>query len=342
MKILIITQKLDASDPILGFFHRWIEEFSKHVESLTVICLYKGEYDLPKNVKVLSLGKEAGESRIKYIINFYKYIWRERKNYDNVFVHMNQIYVLLGGIFWKLVGKKISLWYTHKSVTVSLRIALIIVDNIFTASKESFRIKSDKLKVTGHGIDTGIFKPIQREGNNMVKIISVGRLSSVKGYEYIISAMDLMNNKTICEIWGSASLSSDKEYVDKLKIDIEKQIPQKVFLKGSIPQDKLNNVLNTADIFINISSTGSLDKAILEAMSAGVIVITSNEAFSDILSIYPYIYVSRDVKKIAESIEKVISLSLEQKMEISNYFRKYVQENHSLKTLIPKLVSYIK
>src|SRR3989338_3997811 len=96
MKLLIITQKVDKNDPILGFFHRWLEEFAKNVEKLTVICLGKGEYDLPENVRVLSLGKESGHSKIKYLRRFYKYIWMERKNYDAVFVHMNPEYVILG------------------------------------------------------------------------------------------------------------------------------------------------------------------------------------------------------------------------------------------------------
>ena len=102
MRLLIITQKVNKNDPILGFFHRWIEEFAKRFEKLTVICLEKGEYSLPENVRVLSLGKEEGRSKAEYLSRFYRYIWEERNNYDAVFVHMNQEYVLLGWKFWKL------------------------------------------------------------------------------------------------------------------------------------------------------------------------------------------------------------------------------------------------
>ena len=147
MKLLILTQKVNKNDAILGFFHRWIEEFSKHCDKLTVICLKKGEYDLPDNVKVLSLGKEGGVSRLKYIFRLYKYIWQERKNYDFVFVHMNVEYVVLCGILCKLLRKKIGLWYMHKSVTWKLRLAEKLSNTIFTATKESFRLKSDKLKI---------------------------------------------------------------------------------------------------------------------------------------------------------------------------------------------------
>ena len=62
MKLLICTQKVDTNDDNLGFFHDWIKEFARHCEKVTVICLYKGEYGLPKNVIVKSLGKENTHS----------------------------------------------------------------------------------------------------------------------------------------------------------------------------------------------------------------------------------------------------------------------------------------
>ena len=86
MRLLVITQKVDRNDPVLGFFHRWIEEFAKHCEKVTVICLEMREHRLPINVRVLSLGKEQNKSKLKYIFRFYRYIWQERNNYD---VHRN-------------------------------------------------------------------------------------------------------------------------------------------------------------------------------------------------------------------------------------------------------------
>src|SRR3989344_1150879 len=105
MKLLIITQKVDKNDDLLGFFHSWVSELSEHFDDVFVISLGVGEYHLPNNVKVFSLGKPAngrsasgGESllrRFNYIVRFYKYIWRERKNYDAVLAHMNPIYIVL-------------------------------------------------------------------------------------------------------------------------------------------------------------------------------------------------------------------------------------------------------
>jgi len=73
MRILIITQKVDLDDPLLGFFHRWLEEFAEHTECVHVVCLEEGRHTLPQNVAVTSLGKERGASRLEYLATFYHY-----------------------------------------------------------------------------------------------------------------------------------------------------------------------------------------------------------------------------------------------------------------------------
>ena len=51
MKVLIITQKVNAADDVLGFFQYWLWEFwhKKEVEKpITVICLERGVHDFPE------------------------------------------------------------------------------------------------------------------------------------------------------------------------------------------------------------------------------------------------------------------------------------------------------
>src|ERR1700727_851881 len=114
MNLLIVTQAVDLDDPILGFFHRWIADIARGCDRVHVICLKEGRHDLPENVFVHSLGKENGRSRSKYARRFYRYIRMYRDEYDAVFVHMNEEYVLLGAPLWRLWGKRIVLWRNHK------------------------------------------------------------------------------------------------------------------------------------------------------------------------------------------------------------------------------------
>ena len=121
MNLLIMTQKVDASDPILGFFDRWIDAFAAHCPSVTVLCLEEGTHDLPSSVRVFSLGKEKKQSRLRYLLRFYRLIIRERSRYDAVFVHMNPKWVAAGAPYWFLRGVPVYLWYTHYTMHFPLR-----------------------------------------------------------------------------------------------------------------------------------------------------------------------------------------------------------------------------
>ena len=76
--------------------------------------------------------------------------------YDIVFVHMNPEYIVIAGTLWRLMSKKIALWYMHKSVNLKLRIA-VFSQILFYRVCRGFRLPTKKLHVMGHGIDTDFF-----------------------------------------------------------------------------------------------------------------------------------------------------------------------------------------
>jgi glycosyltransferase involved in cell wall biosynthesis len=341
MKLLIVTQKVDKNDQNLGFFHRWIIEFAKNFELVTVICLEEGGHELPANVKVLSLGKVRGQSpkvksRTSYGVNFYRFIWSERKNYDAVFVHMNPEYIILGGCLWKILNKPITLWYTHKSVDLKLKIATAFADKIFTASKESFRLKSSKILVTGHGIDIDTFSPAARI-EDTDRIISVGRISPTKNQMVMIKAFEILKKNGFAgtlTMVGDAITKEDFEYRDRIcKYVNEHGLKSDVILMGAMSHEGLPDLYRRASVFVNLSSTGSIDKAVLEAMACGLRIVTSNEAFKNIVS--PESFTGTMPEEVAQKIGAVLSKSYPQSL------RTYVEKNHSLQALIPLITSEI-
>ena len=155
-RILILTQKVDVNDDVLGFFHGWLEKLAQKTD-LFVIANYVGDYKLPDNVKVFSLGKEK---RANSLVKNLKYQWFLLKllpKVDGVFFHMCPEYVIGAHLLPKIFRKKTLLWYTHKAVNWKLKLAEKLIDKIFTASKESFRLSSKKVEITGHGIDADKF-----------------------------------------------------------------------------------------------------------------------------------------------------------------------------------------
>lgn len=147
MNILIVAERIDKNDPIFGFFHGRLLDFAQECKKLTIICLELREHNLPKEVKILSLGKEKRMSRIAYTLKLWKYIWTERGNYDRVFVHLAPQYVVFGGWLWRLLGKEVVLWYNHTFVDWWLWAAEKFADRILTTSENKFRIKSTKVKI---------------------------------------------------------------------------------------------------------------------------------------------------------------------------------------------------
>lgn len=351
MNLLILTQKVDINDDVLGFFHDWISEFAKNCEKVIVVCLYRGEYDLPANVEVLSLGKETRKSRVKYLLNFYKYIWQKRKEYDKVFVHMNPEYVLLGGLLWRLWGKKINLWYTHKQISLVLKIAEKISDKIYTASKESFQLPSKKIQIIGHGINFDNFKGMRQE--EMVRetekfvIIYVGRISKIKNQELLIRAIDeLVNRKKInnleIKIIGAPVYEKDKEYKKDLERYIqEKDLSDYIKFIGSVPNKEISKYYAEADLSVNLCPTGGADKAVLESMAGATPVIALNQTFSDDLGFYKdELIIKKDSdKELAQKILNIKSWEPEKKEELSQFLRGVVEDKHNLKKLIKIIIS---
>jgi glycosyltransferase involved in cell wall biosynthesis len=344
MNLLIITQKVDRNDSILGFFHAWIKSFSQYFQKITVICLEKGDYDLPENVRVLSLGKERHAfnsnifHRFLYAIKLIKISITERKSYDAVFIHMIPEYVILGGIFWKIFRKDIYLWYAHKTVSLRLKIAEKFVTNFFTASEKSFRLPSKKVMITGQGIDVDYFKPQNKSGGNNIKILSIGRISPIKNIHILIDVAKLLKNDGLntfaIELIGNPIAALDWDYLESLKDKIkENKLENNFIFIGKIPNNKVVEYLNDGNIFVNLSGTGSLDKAVLEAMACGLQVLTSNEAFRNILP--PENITSNNANEV---FKKIKNLS---KKTADSMLRETIVKHHNLDNLSLKIYNII-
>ncbi len=347
MKLLIITQAVDRNNPILGFFIDWIKEFAKHYEYVTVICLERGKYDLPVNIKNLSLGKEGGESRIKYIFNFYKYIWQERNNYDQIFVHMNPVYVILGGFFWKVVRKKIGLWYVHKEVDLKLKLSEKIADFIFTASEESSGLKSKKVNVLSHGINLCQFFPGQKDNDGFFNILYVGRISPIKNQLLLVKALKIIvedgtADKLKIKLIGDAISNNDKEYKQQITNFIEQnKLEQYVECVGFVSNDKIVDYYHRADLSVNLCPTGGLDKVVLESILCGVPAIVLNKTFAREFGKYSseLILDNDDSNELAEKILKVKEMSRVKKEEMTANLIITIKNKHSLEDLIFKIVA---
>lgn len=333
MNLLLITQSVDAQDPVLGFFTKWITCFSEQCDHVLIICLQQGPFQLPKNVEVFSLGKERGATRWDYCKTFFEVIFAKRQEYDLVFVHMNPVYLLLGGLLWRVLGKRIVLWYTHKHVDWRLRIGVAFAHRVFSASQQSFRLMTSKLRITGHGIDTELFAPapirIKRQKKHL---ITTGRLSSVKNIHKVLEVVAcLPPGGFVLTIVGTPVTRVDEQYCRYLQEIVQSAgLIQSVTWTGAKTQEEIAELLRDADIYLNFSDTGSMDKGVLEAMASGVAVLSTNEAFADSAEVF--LAASRPVNELANELSKMMD------KDICGGRRDWVIRHHGLKELIPKLI----
>ena len=279
MKLLICTQAADRDDPVLGFFYRWIEEFKKY-----------GEVEVISLKDLGSGGKVARSWRLLRLIS--------TLTYDAVFVHMNPEYLVAAGWLWRLRGKKTALWYTHKHVDLKLRIAEKFANVVLTASRESFRLKSSKVHVMGHGIDTDFFTP----DPNVVRgeaLLSVGRLTKSKRHDLAIRAA-VEQGRTLL-IAGEGPERKNLE-------SLAQELGATVRFLGALTQTQLRDEYRKAACLIHTSETGSLDKVVLEALACGCPIKTNDPALKHLeQASHAYVREHHSLKNLIPAILKELA-----------------------------------
>lgn len=344
--LLVIAQKVDINDDLLGSFVGWLKEFAGWFDRVEVITLSKGEYDLPENVFVYSLGKEKGNSRLARIINFYKLLFRFVPQSSGIFAHMSPVFAVAAWPAAFLFRKKITLWYLHRSVTFRLKLAEKLCYKIVTASRDSLKFESKKIFELSHGIDLDYFRPTERIAapGGLLKIISVGRISKIKNQEILLQAAKVLQEQGLnfkIKIIGRPVMPSDFSYFEELKNLCRKwDVENEVEFVGFVPYSKILLYYQEADILINPLPSGGLDKTVLEGMASGLITMTSNQAFKKYFTpedAERLIFEDNHAEDLARKIIDLYKLPWEEKKHMAGRLRQRVESSHDKKELIKNI-----
>lgn len=341
-RLLIFTQKMNKADPVLGFFHEWVRRIASDGTKVTVICLEKGLVELPSDIRVFSLGKEEGLKHKDYIKRFYKYIWVLRKDYDTVFIHMNQEYALLGGIPWRLMGKRVMMWRNHPSGGFLTKVAAFLSHRVFCTSKTSFTVRFKKTRIMPVGVDIKDDQDsgdIKRVSNS---ILSLGRLSPVKKIHTILESFSIARKEisglTLTIAGGPIPREIDLNYKKSLDEQyLSLGLKESVKWSGDIKPDEARGYYLAHDVFINATTPGSFDKTIIEAAYFGCITLVCQDIWADTpqahLSKYLY-FKYDDVADLVDKIKVILSLGDEEKNKIRKDLNQFVRDCHSLDALV--------
>ncbi len=342
MRLLICTQAVDQRDSVLGFFHGWILGFAKRCDTVTIICLREGKHDLPNNVEVVALYSKHR------VLRALEVLWHSAvraQRYDAVFVHMNPEYADVAGWLWRLTGKRVVLWYTHKATPFTLRFAVPFVHAVVTASKESFRLASSKVIVTGHGIDTERDIPARKPSEDgTVRLMTTGRITETKRVDVVIGAFLELKRRGMhatLKIYGEPVSARDRVYEERMRLRLKEagEYPGVIFV-GSVPHAELPNRRAEADYLLHASETGSLDKNVLDAAVSGVVPISSSEAYEDFFSGFDTLlcYPKGDSVALADRVVALEALATSERQRMVDVLRGRVVQKHSLNALLDNII----
>jgi len=342
MRLLYITYKVDPRDTLVGYVVGWLNGLAKQMELIDVICLASGEANLSGNVRVHSLGKERGASRLSRVVTFLRLAWSLTSQADAVFCQFSPEYVIAISLFAKLRRVPIMLWYTHRHVSWRLRLAAMLADRIVTASPESFQLESDKVRVIGHGIDTKKFQ-IPTSKSQIPKIVlSVGRRAPIKNYELLITSTQYLPKDVHVRIVGGDEGNAPRGYAQTLQEQINALgLSDRITLVGAVAYDRIPVEYQNAAIHVNLCPTGGLDKAVLEGMACGAITLVRNETFRAVLGdlAEQLIVASENPKEIAARLESLLNLSNEDRRAMSGRLREIVVNGFGEDALTKKLAT---
>jgi glycosyltransferase involved in cell wall biosynthesis len=348
MRLLLFNLATDMDDPILGFTTCWISALAKDLEFIHVITMRAGRIEVPSNVDVYSLGKEKGFTKLRRVVEFYRYLIRILRNdrIDVCFSHMIPILSILAYPILRIKNIPIVTWYAHPSLTLTLKIAHHVSTYMLTSIETAYPYMRDKLVVVGQGIDTEVFCDARIAPDKPPMILCVGRLSPVKGHPTLLKAAAILRARWRepfqVVIIGTGATSADDDYIRALHEQLHDLGLQEIArFEPPVPNTEIRLWYQRCALHVNLTPMGFGDKVAWEAMSCGKPSLAANAGFADTFGVYKDLLLFRhgDAYDLATKLEGQLRLSYHERQQLGLYLRSRVIERHSLESLAGKLVT---
>jgi glycosyltransferase involved in cell wall biosynthesis len=298
MRLLVVNFEMDRLSRTMPWSQQVVNLLAESCEEVAVLTSRVGHYDSPSNVHVevmpfprlmavpgLRLGAIA-------LVNGQAYRLARHYRVEACFVHMAVRWVYYLRPCFSLLRLPVLAWYAHGTVSDELHRVHRAATRIVTSTPEGFRIPSDKVRVIGQGVDTDVFDlvPWEAERND---ILAVTRISPRKRIELLIEVMRCLRDVPTVpplrlRIIGTTITREDQYYELGLRERVwQLGLHEQVEFVGFVPQPYIPIYYRSGFLHLNVSQTGSMDKTVVEALACGCPVLTSNEAFHDLLRDYP-------------------------------------------------------
>ncbi|MBI2030226.1 glycosyltransferase [Candidatus Kaiserbacteria bacterium] len=348
IRLLVCAQSADQSDPTLGFFHAWVDEIARRTKHVSLAYLQGKAAGLPDNVRAFSLGKDKLHGpklwkRARYTVRFWWYAWRERHAYDTVLIYINTEYVILGGLLWRALGKKVALISNKKESHWKMGLAARFVDVLFYTDDRALAARFPQAQQIAAGIETGPYTKTDRTAKTG-SLLFAGRITREKHLDMIIDAVARAaqhSHGLHLDIYGAPVIAADHAFDQELRTK-HKPLEEQglISFRGSVPHAQTPQMYASHDIFVHGGSVSGFNKALFEAMAAGCIVVTSEPSMRGVVREDLFVD-DASPEAFARAIVAATKLSPQERARESAALRAYVEREHSLSVIIPSIFEAI-
>ena len=348
MRLLLVNFVMDQSSPVLAWQQGVATRLAARCERVVVLTERVVAAPLPANVEVHRVPRILTTPLrllgVRWLMNIPVWRWCARERFDAVFVHMNADWVYRLSPCWRRFGVPVLLWYAHGAVTRRLHRAHAHATCVITSTPEGFRIPSPKVRVIGQGVDTDLFVPPARRPDSAT-IVAVGRVSRRKRVDLMLQSLAWLKTHAPqhpfrLRIIGPTLTRDDQRYAEELARMVEAAgLRDSVTFEGPLPVASLPEIYASSFAHLNLSETGSMDKAILESLASGCPTLTSNEAAFAVLRDFPGLQVRQ---RTPDAIGAQICRVYDDRQRFgSDALRQLVEGHHDLNSYAERVCSIL-
>lgn len=319
-RLVFITQRVDAQDPVLAATIPQIRALAQRVDELVVIAQSGRPDGLPANALLRTFGASTRAGRA---LAFEREL-RRALPAGAVVAHMIPVYVLLAAPLVRPRRIPLVLWYTHWKSHLTLRAAAHAATAIVSVDRRSFPLESAKVHPIGHGIDVHEFVCADRVVLPTLRALVLGRYSPAKGLETILEAARRVENVEL-ELHGAAL--SELERVHRRELE-----RFGVALGDAVPRAQLPDVFARADVLVNNMRAGAPDKVVYEAAASCLPVLASNPVFDELFGEFPLTFARDDADSLADRLRWLAQLPANERARIGRTLQDRVARRHSVDT----------
>lgn len=237
--------------------------------------------------------------------------------------------------FARIEGKLVQSFLYKILETPIIQLAnAVIVTSAEIKNELTKKIHESKIHYIPNGVDTKLFRKINKNLKHKFTVLYIGRLEKQKNLENLVRALsEVKEIKSV--FYGQGSLKNKlKALAIILKVNL--------IIKPPIDYPKIPKVMSKADIFVLPSLEEGNPKILLEAMSCQKSVIGSNvKGINEIIiNNYNGFLTETNPQSLAKAIIKLEDKSLREKL--GENARKYVAQNYDINKLLNWEVNLLK